>query len=762
MKPTHWLPIGLGALALAAWLSKSNAPPDPTEAKPSTHSATAPQAFAPVAGAPTVAPQEDTPTATPQTPHAHAAYESGQRLVRVTDPMELPDLIAAHDVTLTQPIGRSGFAVVSGDPANLEQLMDDPRVASSSPLGIIEGASRHRHAPTLQAQWHLDMVAPAPISNAGSWTVAVLDSGVAYETARRSGTQYTRAPSLASSPIRNPYDFVNRDGYANDDCGHGTHIASVIAGNSFIQGVTPGTGLMPLKVLDGANRGTEYGLIEAIYHAAAHEADVINMSLSFRPGYVPSGALKSAIQYAEDRGVVMVGAAGNHGVNEVSWPAASPHVIAVGGSQLYPDSYYGWYGGYMTRIMEYSNKSGAVDVVAPGGNLASDQNGDGYPDGILAEAIDPTNPANVGYWLMAGTSQGAAITSGLVVQLLDAGVHPDDVGPALQRDGLWPNYSYGKGGGYTYMYGEVPWSWPQSREIHATVLPFLSDYGSTIRPAARISLFDGYGNRAESGLSAIVNIVGEGGGTYTCVTDSQGSCTVSGSSVWEGTAAAWKITLVGIEDRSYTIHRPIATVTTTPELQAFVTAVEHNGYLREAMLAWSWQNTWDSDLGSVSEGLSLVDVGGSGLASLPLGVVLTQPAVNLLGQPRARTVRVNGEPVQLSLLELDGNGLMSIPLGLRKFPILAIDGSGFASLPLGLKATDMLGLGDTMIPMVGHGLASLPYGVKNSPVGTKLRDGGWTVQGFGAASALGSSTALPIQYEYEPAYFGAALGAVPY
>ena len=77
------------------------------------------------------------------------------------------------------------------------------------------------------------------------------------------------------------------------------------------------------------NVGSELALVEGLYWAADHGADVISMSLSFGLDYVPSPALLAALQYAHDGGVVMLAAAGNDGAKAISWPAASPLVIAV-------------------------------------------------------------------------------------------------------------------------------------------------------------------------------------------------------------------------------------------------------------------------------------------------------------------------------------------------------------------------------------------------------------------------------------------------
>ena len=127
---------------------------------------------------------------------------------------------------------------------------------------------------------------------------------------------------------------------------------------------------------------------------------------------MPSTALAEAIEAAHEAGVVMVAASGNEGNNAVSFPASHPRVIAVGSSRLRPGTTNNF------DVADYSNISGAIDVLAPGGDITQDQDGDGLVDGVLAEAINPADPTDVGYWLMAGTSQASAMIAGLAVQLL--------------------------------------------------------------------------------------------------------------------------------------------------------------------------------------------------------------------------------------------------------------------------------------------------------------------------------------------------------
>ncbi len=252
-------------------------------------------------------------------------YATNLVMVRIAPDASIDDLARDYGAEVLRAPGASGFAALSAPDGALAlrgALQGDPRVKLVAPMGVFRGAG-DRDDPSKRAhpsQWHL-VGTRAPLSGTfdlSGITVAVLDSGVAYEALADGSGTYAQAPSLAGVPIVAPYDFVNDDAHANDDNQHGTHIASIIASDGAVEGVAAGVSLMPLKVLDAQNSGYELDLVEAIYWAIENGADVVNMSLSFPIGYVPSLALQEALSAAEAAGVVMVAAAGNDGVFDVT------------------------------------------------------------------------------------------------------------------------------------------------------------------------------------------------------------------------------------------------------------------------------------------------------------------------------------------------------------------------------------------------------------------------------------------------------------
>ena len=103
------------------------------------------------------------------------------------------------------------------------------------------------------------------------------------------------------------WDFVSDDNDPMDVHGHGTHVSGTIAGDDGfgVTGVAHGARIMPVRVLDGFDLGTDQDVALGIRYAARTGADVINLSL----GGGDSAEIESAVQYATNRAVVM--AAGN-------------------------------------------------------------------------------------------------------------------------------------------------------------------------------------------------------------------------------------------------------------------------------------------------------------------------------------------------------------------------------------------------------------------------------------------------------------------
>jgi serine protease len=237
-------------------------------------------------------------------------------------------------------------------------------------------------------------------------TVAVIDTGISV------------VPDLKDTKFVPGYDFVNDQVAAEDDSGHGTHVAGTIAqstnNNYGVAGIAYEASLMPLKVLSSFGGGTVADIAEAIKFAADNNADVINLSLG---GGGESQLLKEAVDYAYQKGVVVVAAAGNVNQNAASYPARFPHVIGVAALDATGEK------------AAYSNFGAGVDISAPGGS------GTGA-GGILQETIQPDSVEPV-FVSFQGTSMAAPHVAGVAALVKAAGVEePDQVLSVLKQSSL--------------------------------------------------------------------------------------------------------------------------------------------------------------------------------------------------------------------------------------------------------------------------------------------------------------------------------------
>ncbi|HWE22769.1 MAG TPA: S8 family serine peptidase [Myxococcales bacterium] len=346
-------------------------------------------------------------------------------------------------------LGQSVFNLVQLGPdiplqGTLDTLRAATGIASADPNRIFLGST------TYPQTWHFP-AAGAPgdstlLSGSAAPIVAVLDTGVAYEDCSGApigdlllglipspcpGGPYARAGVFSNTQFAPGRNFVNPYANPDDDNGHGTAMASIIAGQGYFSsdqipyvGPAAGAVIMPVKVLDADNRGTEFWLEEGIRYAVDNGAQVINLSLDFARNYTPSVAMTDAIAHARANHVVIVGASGNTGGRQVLHPAAFPDVLSVGAFTL--DATEGY------AVTYYSAFGEALDLVGPGGDPHQDVNGDGLFDGALGQSFTPGSPTDIGWWVFAGTSPATAHVSAAAAALIGAGVAPDAVRPLLQ------------------------------------------------------------------------------------------------------------------------------------------------------------------------------------------------------------------------------------------------------------------------------------------------------------------------------------------
>lgn len=263
--------------------------------------------------------------------------------------------------------------------------------------------------PDYSKQWNLRQIGIESAwdeSQGQGVTIAVIDTGI------------SPVPDLTQTEFVAGYDFINDRVEARDDNGHGTHVAGTIAQSTHngygVAGIAYAARLMPLKVLSATGAGTVADIAEAIHFATDHNADVINLSLG---GFGDSQVLRQAIQYAHDRGVTLVAAAGNAGQNAANYPARYPHVIAVAALDA------------TGQKTPYSNFGAGVDLSAPGGLIQPDNE----RGGILQNTLDPQTGAPI-FAALQGTSMAAPHVAGVAALVKAVGVdNPDDIAAVLQQ-----------------------------------------------------------------------------------------------------------------------------------------------------------------------------------------------------------------------------------------------------------------------------------------------------------------------------------------
>jgi serine protease len=224
------------------------------------------------------------------------------------------------------------------------------------------------------------------------------------------------------------------------DSWHGTHVAGTIGvGNTNngigVAGINWNVKLQAVRVL-GKCGGTTADINDGIRWAAglsvpgvpsnSTPAKVINMSLGTPPGNPCSlsPATQSAINDAVAMGATVVVAAGNDATDASQvFPASCNNVITVAASD---------FRGHLAA--RYSNFGATVEIMAPGGDVRRDDNGDGRPDGVLS-MVHP-NAGTYAYY--NGTSMAAPHVAGVAALVLaqQTSLLPSQVLAKLQENAL--------------------------------------------------------------------------------------------------------------------------------------------------------------------------------------------------------------------------------------------------------------------------------------------------------------------------------------
>jgi subtilisin family serine protease len=293
----------------------------------------------------------------------------------------LPLAVTADEVGL----GWTAVEVPAGQEAEaLAQLQADPTILEATPdypLELTFDPNDPNYADG--KQWGLIQIGADLAWEFGKGdgvTVAVVDSGVS-----------PNHPDLADRLIPG-YNFIDDNADTSDGCGHGTHVAGIVAaaGENAVGGVGVAyrAKIMPVKVMAADCSGTYSRLMEGILYAVEQGADVIVITSG--GGFDHSG-LHEAVQTARERGVLVVVAAGNRGNDQPFYPGSYTEAFTVAGTSQGDVAY------------DKSTFGAQIDVSAPATRIYST---------YVTETGEPA------YTYMTGTSMAAPHVAGLAALAL--------------------------------------------------------------------------------------------------------------------------------------------------------------------------------------------------------------------------------------------------------------------------------------------------------------------------------------------------------
>lgn len=416
-------------------------------------------------------------------------------------PSDFSAKLASYGGDITYTVPEIGFAQVKGDKSTFSELKSlssvqlvNPSINWSIPyVNEIDLNSDlvvdTEQSPLWELQWDVQRVTENAASydlGTGSHNVVVgiIDSGIDRDH-----------PDLVANILSGSKNFVPAGGFRNtepdetgnikefdDKLGHGSHIAGTIAANGKMLGVAPDIGIRAYRVLGNSSAETPW-VVAAIVSAADDGVDVISMSLS---GFDIKGqvfytdpltgekvalgndiadflAYKRAIQYAENKGSLIVAAAGNEAINMTnkknvtdflntvygayglsfrgagfSVPSTIPGVVTV--SATGPDD----------TLALYSNFGpGFIDIAAPGGNVSMyleyQQNGnldEYFEKQLYINEFCLSTDNSGGYAYNVGTSMAVPKVSAVAALIIDkyGKIGPNKVAEKLYNNGVEPAF----------------------------------------------------------------------------------------------------------------------------------------------------------------------------------------------------------------------------------------------------------------------------------------------------------------------------------
>ncbi|MDG6025389.1 MAG: peptidase S8 [Candidatus Brocadia sp.] len=264
-------------------------------------------------------------------------------------------------------------------------------------------------------QWH-----HAKISSPAGWDITTGSNGVSIAIID-SGADPSH-PDLAAKLLPG-YNYLDNTTNTADVRGHGTAVAgcaAAVSNNAIgVAGVAWNNPVMPVVVVNSSGIAYYSNIAKGITYAADHGARVINISIA---GSSMSSTLQNAVNYAWNKGVVVIAAAANKSTSTPYYPAACNNVVAVSATTS------------SDTLASFSNYGSWIDISAPGTSIKTTIKGGGYGSGNETSFASPIAAGLAALIL----SVNPALTNADVVAIMTG--NADDLG----SPGFDISYGYGR------------------------------------------------------------------------------------------------------------------------------------------------------------------------------------------------------------------------------------------------------------------------------------------------------------------------------